>query len=268
MRRSHIAFTLIELLVVISIIALLIAILLPALEHARESGRQITCAAYLRGINGGATAYSVDNHDTFPFQWAGGSGHPSFSTWVVNKPLGFYSYLPSWIGLVHKYVTGTVATFTCPTAERFDVIDTGLAPDADNRFTYVANGVTATFGDTGIYRNTHIVTYRDDVRITGGSVLRPHWGASSDPSLDAPGWSGWYYYSSAGHPITDRPHGYFGTDDGGQNLARLDGSTQFESFRDITSLDFGLLIYGEDTVEPKVSSYTSPARHGEVVADD
>lgn len=59
-------FTLIELLVVISIIALLISILLPALKAARESGKQVTCASQMRQYTMGALMYTMDNDDWIP----------------------------------------------------------------------------------------------------------------------------------------------------------------------------------------------------------
>ena len=55
------AFTLIELLVVISIIALLIAILLPALSAARQSAVRIECLGRLQQMCTSSTSYAVDN---------------------------------------------------------------------------------------------------------------------------------------------------------------------------------------------------------------
>jgi len=63
MRR---AFTLVELLVVISIIALLIAILLPALANVRYSVKVDICKSNLRQVGIGVFAYTVDNKEYYP----------------------------------------------------------------------------------------------------------------------------------------------------------------------------------------------------------
>ncbi|MEM8495045.1 MAG: prepilin-type N-terminal cleavage/methylation domain-containing protein [Planctomycetota bacterium] len=61
--RRFRAFTLIELLVVISIIALLIGILLPALAAARETARTSACLSNIRQLGIGLYSYAGDNND-------------------------------------------------------------------------------------------------------------------------------------------------------------------------------------------------------------
>lgn len=84
-RRS--AFTLIELLVVIAIIAILAAILLPVLNHARIMSEGMRCIANLRQINTGFLMYCNDDSD-----WVPVSHSTTADTEVTNWVAGVMTY--------------------------------------------------------------------------------------------------------------------------------------------------------------------------------
>jgi prepilin-type N-terminal cleavage/methylation domain-containing protein/prepilin-type processing-associated H-X9-DG protein len=67
-------FTLIELLVVISIIAMLLAILMPALSKVKKIAQRVVCATNLKGLGTAQTVYSQDYDDEYAVQDARGKG--------------------------------------------------------------------------------------------------------------------------------------------------------------------------------------------------
>ena len=78
--RRAAAFTLIELLVVVAIIAVLAALLLPALKGARERAKVTVCASNLRQISMGLGLYAGDNNGWLPVY--GHVGYPWGSPWA------------------------------------------------------------------------------------------------------------------------------------------------------------------------------------------
>jgi prepilin-type N-terminal cleavage/methylation domain-containing protein/prepilin-type processing-associated H-X9-DG protein len=88
--NSRRAFTLIELLVVIAIIAILAALLLPALGQAKVRAQGIQCVGNMRQLMIACTLYAGENHDNFP----------------PNAPVDKGQYSPCWISGYMDYDSG------------------------------------------------------------------------------------------------------------------------------------------------------------------
>jgi prepilin-type N-terminal cleavage/methylation domain-containing protein/prepilin-type processing-associated H-X9-DG protein len=122
MKIKRDGFTLIELLVVISIIALLVGILLPALGAARKSAQNMQCLSNLRQIGIGSWAYAFASDDQMPPSWTPGGG--------VNG----WEDATEWPVIINAYITNSgkstydaggdehnTKAFLCPSA----LIDSG-----------------------------------------------------------------------------------------------------------------------------------------------
>ncbi len=132
-RRS--SFTLIELLVVVSVIALLISLLLPAIEGAREAARTTGCLSNMRQLGLGFRLYLNDNDYTFPY---GVDVNYGGAVWPVDihvymNDAGVW-HCPAHTITVHRY-TGLEITFKGWTV-LWEI--TGLVP-YDHPFSYGYN---------------------------------------------------------------------------------------------------------------------------------
>ena len=127
------AFTLVELLVVIGIIALLLAILLPALSRVREASNRAKCLANIAELGRAVLLYAHDNKDHLPDAGSGNAPDALMSPRAVGLPawstFGPDTYvLPSIGQLLGKYLNNDTRLWSCPSAPSNSFILTGADP--------------------------------------------------------------------------------------------------------------------------------------------
>ncbi len=139
-------FTLIELLVVVSIIALLVAILVPALSEATEAAKSVVCLSNMRQIHLAFTFYREDNNDTFP-------------SWNLTGPPPS-SYMLLWYEATNAYLE-TPSVYQCPSGE----------PGPEFDYNQLHYGYNFALGDYSTFRvNGQKVQY-NDIRVPSRIIL-------------------------------------------------------------------------------------------------
>ncbi len=189
--KKRSAFTLIELLVVIAIIAILAAMLLPALAKAKDKAKSINCISNLKQWGVEWNLYAADNADVFPT-----GQHPDGS---IDQ-----NARAAWFNALQRKVAEPTQLLTCPYA-------TEANPDVNTEFgglRYAYKMPVSTDGIKNAYQNGELGSYGANLWIYRTSVdiqNRPreyHWGkitaspvASDTPLMLDAMWRGggpWY----------------------------------------------------------------------------
>ena len=154
-RTSEKAFTLMELLVVISIIAMLMAILMPSLNRARQSGKTIRCMANLRNISTALEIYAENYYNLYPLAtWENTWGTPNYLS-ISSYPVPFSGFYYSWMEQLYPYHESK-EIYLCP-----------VKPQNKSEFSYFL-GTRAAWINAS---NTYASTDRRKIRHTTAFVM-------------------------------------------------------------------------------------------------
>ena len=171
-------FTLVELLVVIGIIAILIAILLPALQAARKQADRVKCLSALKQIGNAYLMYAHENNGYWPLaqhQWTAGANDPPGGGAPTARDKRWHDY-------IGKYVIGPTAVVDPATGTEYT--------DTQVNYNGTAGGIITQSEFGSKWDPLHIGTFKNRNSVLWGCpTWRRHTDGSSAPTASA--WNGY-----------------------------------------------------------------------------
>lgn len=209
---KRIGFTLIELLVVIAIIALLMAILIPALNRAREQGKRAVCLHNLKGLVLAWLMYVDDNDGRLVRGQADDDGWVKLLSNLPNERPVEEQLEAIRNGLLFEYAKMT-RLYRCPVAERGEMRTYSTV--------HSMNGAEFTGGG-------EVYTKLSEIRMPGERmVFLDDYGEDWDAC-----WAIWYTQPMWWNPIPMRHHK-------GTTLAFVEGHCESWGWRDQRTIEYG-----------------------------
>ena len=261
------AFTLVELLVVIGIIAVLVAILLPALSRARDQAAKAKCLSNLRNLGNALVLYLNDNKQSFPVAHRDNSFKPwsaqFFGSPNSNPTTATTDFQKAGVTNVHRllmpYLGGKLVdpnkvytlsgnnVFTCPAAVPFPT--TANPPSAFSSTNYVFNGVLIFRKSNRVKASSEVVAFSEGRYAWNISALRPYPAANvtSSSDLKTTEYQQWLWVEGGGTAgdnsllnLTLHSRKQAGT------LLFVDGHADSRAYKDVKASSYGL---GDSLVE-------------------
>ena len=220
LKKRATGFTLIELLVVIAIIAILAAMLLPALASAKQKAWKTSCTSNLHQIGLAMRMFADDNSELYPE--SGNDIHWGTIDAVTQKP--------SWMEQILTYA-GSTNVYNCPGNVQLPQNMRGPFDYFNgDRAAYIATGTDASVNSTAIILPSAFVLSGDTCgipNVSGGGSFDPFDADKDD-----------YTQNCVGGPTNGTPYELWQVHSLGQNILFADGHSQWFKGYDANSMTF------------------------------